>query len=427
MNSKQKEEKESLQSHLARRARLLGPCAFLFYDRPLHMVRGEGVWLYDIDGNRYLDAYNNVPHVGHCHPHVVDAIANQARQLNTSTRYMHGLILDLAERITATMPEPLSICMFMCSGSEANELAWQIAKIASGNSGALVSKYAYHGSSAATMRFSPESVPREKLPNHVQTFLAPVSDTAYQKPDSGLSTAIEALREHGHGPAMLIADTAFVSDGIYTSPKNYLKMLFDETRSAGGFCVADEVQVGFGRFGQHFWGFQYDNVVPDMVTLGKPMGNGHPLAAVVTRPELAEALAKETGYFSTFGGNPVSCAAGLAVLEVIDKESLQRKALEVGQYLKKRLTALKKDYPVIGEIHGSGLLQGVDIVKSDGTPDPDLADRIWNHMGENGVFIGTTGEDYATLKIRPPMVFEREHADLLVASLTKALDEGQDK
>jgi 4-aminobutyrate aminotransferase-like enzyme/Ser/Thr protein kinase RdoA (MazF antagonist) len=423
VNSMPKEANETLQSHLLRRDRLLGPCTYLFYERPLHIVRGEGVWLYDSDGNRYLDAYNNVAHVGHCHPHVVNAIANQARQLNTSTRYMHGFVLELAEQITKRMPEPLSVCMFVCTGSEANELAWQMSKLVSGNSGALITKFSYHGSSAATTQFSTENIPEEKLPSHVQTLNAPTSDTTYHQPDSGISSAIMALGEHGHQPAMLILDTAFVSDGIYTSPKGYLNTLFVKTRAAGGLCIADEVQGGFGRLGQHFWGFQFDDAIPDIVTLGKPMGNGHPLAAVVTRPEIAEAMASEAGYFNTFGGNPVSCAAGLAVLEVIEKEALQHNALEVGQYLREHLIVLQRDYPVIGELHGSGLLQGIDIDKPDGAPDPEMADRIMNHMRENGVLIGTTGQHYPTLNIRPPIVFQKGHADILLAALMKALDE----
>ena len=423
VNSTPKVAKETLLSHLTRRTRLLGPCTYLFYDRPLHIVRGEGVWLYDVDGNRYLDAYNNVAHVGHCHPHVVNAIAKQARQLNTSTRYIHGLIIELAEQITKRMPEPLSVCMFVCTGSEANELAWQMSKLVSGNSGALITKFSYHGSSDAASQFSTEIIPQENLPAHVQTLFAPTSDTVFRKPDSGIRSSIMALGEHGYQPAMLILDTAFVSDGIYTSPKDYLKTLFEKTRATGGLCVADEVQGGFGRLGQHFWGFQFDDVIPDIVTIGKPMGNGHPLAAVVTRPEIAEAIANETGYFNTFGGNPVSCAAGLAVLEVIEKEALQHNALEIGQYLRERLVLLQRDYPVIGELHGSGLLQGIDIVKPNGAPDPEMADRIMNHMSENGVLIGTTGQYYSILKIRPPIVFQKGHVDMLLTALIKALNE----
>jgi len=339
---------EEIDSLLSRRERLLGPCAYLFYNRPLHIVRGEGVWLFDNEGNRYLDAYNNVPQVGHCHPHVDNAISRQSRLLNTSTRYLHEHILELAERITKRLPEPLSVCMFVCTGSEANELAWRMAQLVSGNTGALITKYSYHGSTAATAQFSTESLPEGKLPPHVQTFFAPTSDSNWRKPDSGIRDAIMALDEKGHRPAMLLLDTSFASDGIYTSPNGYLKILFKETRATGGLCVADEVQGGFGRFGEHFWGFEFDDVIPDIVTMGKPMGNGHPLAAVVTRPEIAEVLANETGYFNTFGGNPVSCAAGLAVLDVIEKEGLQQNAYEVGEYLKEGLSELQKNYPLLG-------------------------------------------------------------------------------
>jgi 4-aminobutyrate aminotransferase-like enzyme len=335
---------------------------------------------------------------------------------------MHGLILELAEQITIRMPEPLSVCMFVCTGSEANELAWQMSKIVSGNNGVLITKFSYHGSSTAATQFSTETIPEEKLPSNVQTLFAPTSDLDFRLPDSGISNAITALGKAGHKPAMLILDTAFTSDGIYTSPSGYLKKLFAKTHAAGGLCVADEVQGGFGRLGQHFWGFEYDDAIPDIVTLGKPIGNGHPLAAVITSPEIAGALANERGYFNTYGGNPVSCAAGLAVLEVIEKETLQTNALEVGQYLRKRLAILQRDYPVIGEIHGSGLLQGIDVITPDGAPDPEIAHQIMNLMRENGVLIGTTGHNYATLKIRPPIVFQMEHAEILLVALVKALD-----
>jgi 4-aminobutyrate aminotransferase-like enzyme len=224
---------------------------------------------------------------------------------------------------------------------------------------------------------------------------------------------------------MLILDSGFTSDGIFTPPQGYLSRLYAETRAAGGLCVADEVQAGYGRLGQHFWGFEFDEVVPDIVTLGKPMGNGHPIAAVVTRPEIAEALAADTGYFNTYGGNPVSCAAGLAVLNVIEKEGLQQNALEIGGYLSERLQEIRVDHPVLSQPHGSGLLQGVDIVKSDGSPDPDLAGFIMNHMRQNGVLIGITGPNDNVLKIRPPMVFNQEHAEILLAALLKALNERQ--
>jgi 4-aminobutyrate aminotransferase-like enzyme/Ser/Thr protein kinase RdoA (MazF antagonist) len=416
-------KKETPQAHLKRRDELLGPCYYLFYERPLHIVRGEGVWLYDIDGSRYLDVYNNVPHVGHCHPHVVNAISKQARKLNTSTRYMHSLILELAGKIKQRMPDPLSVCFFVCTGSEANELAWRMAKVVSGSSGVMVTKNAYHGNSSATILFSPEELPADKIPSHIETIFAPTSNTDFKDPDSGIGDAIKALDKKCHSPAMLLVDTIFSSDGVFTSPKGYLDTLFAITRSAGGLCVADEVQAGFGRLGKHFWGFEFDEVIPDIVTMGKPMGNGHPLAAAVTTPEISQALADETGYFNTFGGNPVSCAAGLAVLEVIEKEGLQRNALEVGQYIQDKIIEMRTDHPQIGDFHGSGLFIGIEIVKEDDSPDPQKAEDVMNHMRENGVLIGTTGPLSSILKIRPPIVFQREHADILIQAMKKAVIE----
>lgn len=420
---KTKKVTESYQSLMKRRTSLLGPNAYLFYKRPLHIVRGEGVWLHDAEGKKYLDVYNNVSHVGHCHPHVVKAITKQAGQLNTSTRYLHKNILDLAEEITSRLPDPLSVCTFVCTGTEANELAWRMAKVVSGNNGAIISKYSYHGNSTSISQFSTESISEENLPTHVETILPPTSNQDFPAPDSGINKAIGALAENGHKPAMLILDSSFVSDGIYTPPKDYLKMLFDKTRASGGLCVADEVQSGFGRFGHHFWGFQFDDVIPDIVTIGKPMGNGHPLAAVVTTPEIADAFAKERDYFNTFGGNPVSCAVGLAVLEVIEKEDLQENALVVGNYLKERLTMLRDEYPMIGYIHGAGLLLGIDVINHDGSPNSELAEKIMNHMSENGVLIGTTGPIYSILQIRPPLVFQKEHADILITEMAKALEQ----
>ncbi len=414
---------ESLESLLARREQLLGPFAYLFYKQPLHIVKSEGVWLYDEDNHRYLDAYNNVPQVGHCHPHVVNRIAEQASLLNTSTRYLHEYILELAERITARLPEPLKVCTFVCTGSEANELAWTMARLATGNSGALITEYAYHGSTNAAGNLSAENIPAGKLAKHIGTFDPPTSNQTWSTPDAGIREAIRALNKEGHRPAMCILDTSFVSDGIYTAPEGYLETIFAETRAAGGLCVADEVQGGFGRFGGKFWAFEYADVIPDIVTMGKPMGNGHPIAAVVTSPEIAEFLAQDRGYFNTFGGNPVSCAAGLAVLDVIEKEGLQENALIVGEYLIKRLHELKKRYPALGQIHGSGLLLGIDVVFPDGRPDRDNADRIMNDMRQNRVLIGTTGQNGNVLKIRPPLVFEIAQADILLDALIMALEE----
>jgi 4-aminobutyrate aminotransferase-like enzyme len=298
-----------------------------------------------------------------------------------------------------------------------------MAKLASGHDGALISGHSYHGNSDAIIGLSSEEVPQEKLPAHVASLYAPLSNTTFHEPDSGIQEAIKSLGERGHQPAMLILDSGFTSDGIFSTPDGYLQLLYGETRAAGGLCVADEVQAGFGRLGRHFWGFEFDGVVPDMVAMGKPMGNGHPIAAVVTRPELAAALADETGYFNTFGGNPVSCAAGLAVLNVIEAEGLQGNALRMGDYLQENLLDLRKEYTVLGNIHGSGLLLGIDVLKDDGSPDSDLARRVMNHMRQHGVLIGKTGPHGNVLKIRPPIVFTQEHAEILLRALVNALDE----
>jgi 4-aminobutyrate aminotransferase-like enzyme/Ser/Thr protein kinase RdoA (MazF antagonist) len=413
---------ESIPALMSRRESLLGPFAYLFYEQPLHIVKGEGVWLFDRDNNRYLDAYNNVPQVGHSHPHVVNKIAEQARLLNTSTRYLHEHVLSLAERITAKLPEPLSVCTFVCTGSEANELAWIMAKLVSGNEGALITNYSYHGSTYATGQFSTENLPNGSLATHVRTFGAPTSNLAWSKENTRIQSAISSLVDDGLKPAMCIVDTSFVSDGIFTSPDGYLQYLANETRAAGGLFVADEVQGGFGRFGKRFWGFEFDDVIPDIVTMGKPMGNGHPIAAVVTRPEIAEAVARDRGYFNTFGGNPVSCAAGLAVLDVIEQEGLQENAFKVGEYLIQGLEELQKAYPMLGRIHGSGLLLGADIITENNAPDGNRANQIMNHMRQNGVLIGITGKDKNVLKIRPPLVFEGTHAGILLEALSKALE-----
>jgi 4-aminobutyrate aminotransferase-like enzyme len=297
-----------------------------------------------------------------------------------------------------------------------------MAQLVSGNGGALITGHAYHGNSDAIIEFSSEEVPREKLPPHVATLYPPLSNTTFREPDSGIREAIKTLGKREHRPAMLILDSGFTSDGIYTPPSGYLRTMYAETRRAGGLCVSDEVQAGFGRLGQYFWGFEFDDVVPDIVTMGKPMGNGHPLALLVTRPEIAAALAAETGYFNTFGGNPVSCAAGLAVLDVIEVEGLQHNAHVIGNYLKERLSELRKDYPALGDPHGAGLLLGVDILNANGAPDSDLAGRVMNDMRENKVLLGITGPDANVLKIRPPIVFNQEHAELLLESLSNALE-----
>jgi 4-aminobutyrate aminotransferase-like enzyme/aminoglycoside phosphotransferase (APT) family kinase protein len=417
-----------------RRSRLLGAGLSLTYSEPLHIVRGEGVWLYDAAGKAYLDAYNNVPHVGHCHPHVVAAVSRQAAVLNTNTRYLHRTILDYCERLTALMPEGLEACVFVNSGSEANDAAWQMAKAYTGHGGALIVENAYHGVTDAIIAMSPEEFENVRLQPHVRAIEPP--DTYRGRIGAGeggagpryaedADRAIAELAADGHRPAAFIIDASMSSSGILDVPQGYLPAVADKVRAAGGLLIADEVQFGFGRPGSHFWGFELLGATPDIVTLGKPIGNGHPLGVVVTRPEILSAFTAEAGFFSTFGGNPVSCAAGLAVLEVLERERLQENAARTGGYLLERLRRLAEDHALIGDVRGSGLLIGVELVRNRETREPAGAEtaRTLDLLCRHGVLVGRTGEHDNILKIRPPMPFGPTHADQLVAALDQALRE----
>lgn len=425
---------ESGESLRRRRKTLLGPSLRLSYDEPLHIVRGAGTWLYDAGGRPYLDAYNNVACVGHSHPAVVEAIAAQARRLNTNTRYLHENIVEYADELTQRLPGELSVCFFVCTGSEANDLAWQIACGASGGSGAIVTEYAYHGNTTAVAQLSPEELGPRALEDWVATVPAP---DRYRNRPAGdvaaaggafaahLDSAILMLKEHGHRIAAFFLDTIYTSDGIHIAPPGYLAAAWQKVRAAGGLCIADEVQAGFGRTGDYRWGFEQQGVVPDIVTLGKPMGNGHPLAAVVTTPAIAQAFAADRYYFNTFGGNPVSCAAGLAVLEVLEREGLQENAREVGHHLRARLEDLQSRHALIGDVRGSGLFYGVELVtdRASREPAPGAARTIVNAMRGKGVLVGRTGRHENVLKIRPPLVFSRDNADCLADALDGVLEE----
>jgi len=421
-----------IQALLERRQRVLGPASPYFYDQPLHIVRGEGAYLYDADGKRYLDAYNNVAHVGHCHPYVVDAIAAQAAVLNTNTRYLHETILDYGERLAATLPGELSVCYFVCTGSEANELAWRFARALSGGDGLIVTDCAYHGNTSVLDSAATEYRRGAAPDARVATIPSPDGYRGrFRDPDSDIGRrygelvdpAVAGLRERGHAPAALLIDSMFTADGIYVPPFDYLKELYTRVRAAGGVCIADEVQAGFGRTGEHFWSFQFDQVIPDIVTMGKPMGNGHPLAAVVTTPEIADCFAETSSYFNTFGGNPVSCAAGLAVLDVLERESLQGHAAETGDYQRECLRELMERHELIGEVRGSGFLTGIELVRDRDTREPatDETNRIYHAMRDRGILLGVTGKHDNVLKIRPPMVFDRDNAEQLSDTLDEIL------
>ena len=412
-----------------RREQRLGPSLRLSYDEPLHLVRGAGAWLYDARDRAYLDAYNNVACVGHSHPDVVAAIAAQARRLNTNTRYLHEHIVDYAERLAGRMPGDLSVCFFVCTGSEANDLAWQIACAATGGTGAIVTDFAYHGNTTTVAQLSPEELPPDRQEDWVVT--VPPPDT-YRDPREGdagasyaaeLDAALATLAGRGHAPAAFFVDTMYTSDGIHVAPPGYLAAAWRRVRAAGGLCVADEVQAGFGRTGDHFWGFGDQDAVPDIVTLGKPIGNGHPLAAVITTPAIAERFAAGRYYFNTFGGNPVACAAGLAVLDVLDRERLVENARLVGAGLRGHLDELAARHALIGDVRGRGLFFGVDLVRDRETrePDADAAHAVMNELRRRGVLVGRTGRHANVLKIRPPLVFSRANADKLATTLDEVL------
>jgi len=415
---------------IERRTKLLGPAYRLFYEEPVHVVRGEGVWLFDSKDRRYLDMYNNVPHVGHCHPHVVDALTRQIQTLNTHTRYLHDNVLDYAERLTGKFADELDTVMFSCTGSEANELALRIARTCTGGTGIIVVESAYHGNSRATYEISVEDIPANEVPDYVVTVPSPDNYRgAHRGADAGtryaqyVDDALATLKERGIKPAAFIVDTIMSSGGVITPPAGYLSTVAEKIRAAGGLFIADEVQPGFGRTGDDFWGFETDNVIPDIVTMGKPMGNGHPLAATVISRSLADEFSHHAHYFNTFGGNPVSCAAGLAVLDVIENENLQQNAKKVGSYLSAGLNELANRHQIIGDVRGTGLFKSVELVKDRETREPatGVARTVANNLRDKGVLAGTTGPDDNILKLRPPMVYSTENADYFLPVLDEVL------
>ena len=418
------------QQMLARRKNLLGAAYRLFYQDPIHLVRGEGVWLFDDQGRKYLDMYNNVAHVGHCHPHVVEALSKQIATLNTHTRYLHDNVLEYAERLTGKFSVELDTAMFTCTGSEANELALRIARSCTGNTGIIVTDYAYHGNSKAIFEISTSDIPADEIPAYVAT--VPNPDTyrgEFQGADAGeryanyVQDAVNELASRGVKPAAFVIDSIVSSGGVVQPPSGYLKKAAEIIRNVGGLFVADEVQSGFGRTGNHFWGYQADDLIPDIVTMGKPMGGGHPIAAVVSRHELVEQFAGHSDYFNTFAGNPVSCAAALAVLDVIEQEGLQENARVVGEYLLKGLRKLSEKHPCIGDIRGTGLFIAVDLVTDPDSRNPDsrLAESVVNQLKDNGILTGSIGPHSNILKLRPPMVFSLENADYMLEIFDRVL------
>lgn len=386
------------------------------YEKPVEIVRGEMQYLYDDEGRRYLDAYNNVAHVGHCHPKVVAAGQEQIALLNTNTRYLSDLIIRFAERLTATLPESLSVCFFVNSGSEANELALRLARAHTKARDLIVLDHAYHGNTTTLIDISPykhDGPGGDGPPSWVHKVALPTSvDDA--------EGVVEVLRKLKTRPCGFIAESMPSVAGQIVLPDGYLNKVYDAVRSAGGVCVADEVQTGYGRIGTHFWAFEKYNVVPDIVVLGKPIGNGHPIGAVITTRAIADSFDNGMEFFSTFGGNNVSCAIGLKVLEVVQEEKLQAHALEVGEHLLKGLRALQQRYRIIRDVRGSGLFLGVELARSDQPAQAEAA-RIVNGMRERGILLGTDGPFHNVLKIRPPMPFNKDDASLLLTTLEELI------
>ena len=421
---------------LSDRKQKIGYNLSLSYKSPLKIVRGEGTYLYDDDGRAYLDCVNNICHVGHSHPRVVQAIEQQASLLNTNTRYLHENLIHLAERIIALMPGNLSVCYFACTGTEANDLAFRMAKAATGGEGGIVLDGAYHGHSNTLIDLSPYKF--KGLGGHEMKPWVEVAEMPdpyrgrhrYGDTDIGgqyaqsVHAAAERLKEKGYSPAAFYAESIQSCGGQIMFPEDYLKQAYQHVRSAGAVAIADEVQVGFGRSGSHFWAFEQQDIVPDIVTLGKPMGNGHPISAVITTPEIATAFDNGMEYFNSFGGNPVSCAAALAVLDILEEEDLQANAQRTGEYLLKELRRLQQNHQSIGDVRGTGLFLGAEITKDRETREPDalLAEAVINWLrDERAILLSTDGPDDNVFKIKPPMIFGFKEADYFIESLNEAL------
>ncbi len=408
---------------LRRRQGVLSPTYFHHYEEPLIATRAEGVTIWDADGRAYLDCYNNVPSVGHCHPHVIDALHRQASLINTHSRYLHEAIVTYAERITATLPPDLDMCAFACTGTEANALAYELARAVTGKTGVVVTDGSYHGNALAVADISLYSA---RPPEH-RSFVSAIPPPGQSCEDDAARAepVIRARSRSPSGLAMLIIDPIFDAPGIFTAPAGYLAELSQIVRSEGGLVVMDEVQAGLTRLGDNMWGFMDSGIVPDIVTMGKPMGAGYPLAVVAAKRAIFEEFAATERYFNTFGGTPVAGAVGNAVLDVIEGEEIQRNVHEVGRYLVNGLHQLTDQFGCIGHIRGKGLFLGIELVKDRSAlhPDPETAAALVNRMKQKGVLVSTCGQLDSVLKIRPPLIFSQDNADQLLDTLRAALHE----
>lgn len=420
---------------LNKRRRVIGPSLSLSYQKPLVITHGNGQFLYEPNGRAYLDCVNNVPHVGHCHPKVNKALSDQAERLNTNTRYLHPNLVEYAERLTATFPAPLKVCYFVNSGSEANELAIRLARTHTSRRDIIVLEGAYHGNTSTLIEISPyksEGPGGKGLPDWVHKVPKP-------DPYNGLHWGVgkeigrlygdyvlkvcERLAAEGRPPALFLCESILGCAGQIVLPEGYLEATFEHVRSVGGVCIVDEVQVGMGRVGTHMWAFETQNVIPDIVTLGKPIGNGHPIGAVVTTLEIAHSFDNGMEFFSTFGGNPVSCAVGLSVLDVIEEEKLLAHALRIGDYLTMGFQKLAERHEVIGDVRGLGLFMGIELVadRQSRLPATELTSRLIETVKADGILLSAEGPGYNVLKIKPPLKFSEVDADLLLGSVDRAL------
>lgn len=416
------------QPLIAARGQVLGPAYRLFYERPVHLVRGEGAHLVDADGVRYLDAYNNVASVGHSHPHVVDAVATQLATLNTHTRYVHPSITDYSTRLLATLPSAIDQVMYTCTGSEANDLALRVAEMYTGATGVIVTRDAYHGNTAAVAAISPSLGGLAAVGPNVRLVDAPdgyrtESSTLPARFAADVAAAADELDAAGYGVSALIVDTVFSSDGIYADPR-VLAPAVREIHRRGGVFIADEVQPGFARTGEAMWGFDRHRVIPDLVTMGKPMGNGFPVAAVAARSEVLRSFATEVPYFNTFGGTPAAMAAASAVLDVIDGDDLMTNARVVGAALRDGVADAAAGAPIVGDVRGVGLYLGVEIVTEAGEPDRAAARRLVNDLRERCVLVSVCGREGHVLKIRPPLVFSQADVDWFCTEFAAVLTSG---
>ena len=410
----------------ARRDAVFGPAMEpLSYAEPIEMASARGVWMTGADGQRYLDMYNNVPCVGHGHPRVTAAVTRQWRVLNTNLRYLHSSAVRLAERLAATCPDGLDTVLFVNSGSEANDLAWRLARHHTGHDGGVCTAFAYHGMTAATADLSPEVLAGARTSPHVVTWTPPDTLRGLHAGTEGFAAALGRLTERGLAPAAVILDGVLQSDGVYDLAPAYVAELVRLTRQAGGLWIADEVQGGHGRTGEAMWSFQRFGIVPDFVTLGKPMGNGQPVGAVITRRELAERFGRDTVFFSTFGGNQVSMAASHAVLDVLADERLLPRARSSGARLREAVRAATRDSGIVGDVRGIGLANGIEIVTDRASlrPDGAAAGRVREALRRHGVLVGTTGPAGNVLKVRPPLAFGEELIPVFVGALATALAE----